>query len=717
MSQLQVRLFRDSFSKPWGFRLQGGRDIGHPLCIQRVFSNSPAEGELQRGDQVLTIGGRPATELTHQQAQDIVKRGSAQIDLTVFRPAPSRVSTTATFTPAAQRPRAQSLQLSPAQPVTMPGRDRLRLNANPCFNPNFIHQYSPSSPHPPPPWTQQNSAPKKVSKLSELGGGSPDFGVDYGAHYGTVPRRRHSGQVHSYTQYFQHDGGSPYQDYSLPHVGGGNFDYGTDYCTLPRNRGRQLSQPPNQRSHPSGYATMPASGGGSGFKPKKVTLSRLGGGGPDFGSDFNRSRPSAAMQPVHVHTGGGYRGGPPPPPQHYHGGDMLNRVHDSLDNISLSPRTPDYGYQAPPFAAASSPVGGRGGGQYIPTGVRLDMEREQELRQQQQQQQHQQQYQPQQQQDYQPAPQQQYYQQFEPQQQYVATGVRLDHQMGEEEQGVDVAPVVERRKAFVNAPAPHAPAPTGKNTAPKVLKPKPGSTNFNFGVDYSKPTPKTSTVTWRPQPAQRPVNVPPPPQPEAVQSYQAPWSSGPQDEPDQPDMPPAWRTSLRTTGVKPWDNDLEYTADQQAPAQPRSVGYPPARNPGPPNHHPAPAPPLPQQGGEQDGPRVMHLQYNSPMGLYSKQNVCDTFAGQTKAMAASGAIPQGTQMQNPEKAGDRDWTQSAVYRMIYEEEKRGRPQHQSQPQQQQQPKPAPPPPAPKPQMQTFQQAFNPMDGDYGTSDF
>lgn len=35
-SQLQVRLYRDSFNTPWGFRLQGGKDLGQPLSIQRV---------------------------------------------------------------------------------------------------------------------------------------------------------------------------------------------------------------------------------------------------------------------------------------------------------------------------------------------------------------------------------------------------------------------------------------------------------------------------------------------------------------------------------------------------------------------------------------------------------------------------------------------------------------------------------------------------------
>ena len=40
-SKLQVRLYRDSFNTPWGFRLQGGKDLGQPLSIQRVSSVFP----------------------------------------------------------------------------------------------------------------------------------------------------------------------------------------------------------------------------------------------------------------------------------------------------------------------------------------------------------------------------------------------------------------------------------------------------------------------------------------------------------------------------------------------------------------------------------------------------------------------------------------------------------------------------------------------------
>lgn len=88
-------------------------------------------------------------------------------------------------------------QLSPVYPAMPgPGSDHRPQHDNPCYNPNFLHQYSPSSPHNPPPWAAQNFAPKKVSRLSRLGGGGMDFGVDYGAQYGTIPRRRHSVAVY-----------------------------------------------------------------------------------------------------------------------------------------------------------------------------------------------------------------------------------------------------------------------------------------------------------------------------------------------------------------------------------------------------------------------------------------------------------------------------------------------------------------------------------------
>lgn len=88
-------------------------------------------------------------------------------------------------------------QLSPVYPAMPgPGSQQRPQHVNPCYNPNFSQQYSPSSPHNPPPWAAQNFEPKKVSRLSRLGGGGMDFGVDYGTQYGTIPRRRHSVAVH-----------------------------------------------------------------------------------------------------------------------------------------------------------------------------------------------------------------------------------------------------------------------------------------------------------------------------------------------------------------------------------------------------------------------------------------------------------------------------------------------------------------------------------------
>ena len=51
----------------------------------QVFSNSPAEGELQRGDLILAIGGREGSELTHKQALDLIKHGGGQIQLVIQR--------------------------------------------------------------------------------------------------------------------------------------------------------------------------------------------------------------------------------------------------------------------------------------------------------------------------------------------------------------------------------------------------------------------------------------------------------------------------------------------------------------------------------------------------------------------------------------------------------------------------------------------------------
>uniref|UniRef100_A0A2L2XZD9 PDZ and LIM domain protein 7 n=1 Tax=Parasteatoda tepidariorum TaxID=114398 RepID=A0A2L2XZD9_PARTP len=82
---IDVNLNRDAPSTPWGFRLHGGKDIGFPLVIQRVFMGSPSDGELQRGDTILQVQGRDTADLTHMEAHDIIKAAGVRLQLLIRR--------------------------------------------------------------------------------------------------------------------------------------------------------------------------------------------------------------------------------------------------------------------------------------------------------------------------------------------------------------------------------------------------------------------------------------------------------------------------------------------------------------------------------------------------------------------------------------------------------------------------------------------------------
>jgi C-terminal processing protease CtpA/Prc len=82
---VQVRLCRDSFNTPFGFRLQGGADLRLPLTIQRVFTGSPSEGLLQRGDVIVSLDNYDATQLSYRQAQEIIKGAGGQLLLGIRR--------------------------------------------------------------------------------------------------------------------------------------------------------------------------------------------------------------------------------------------------------------------------------------------------------------------------------------------------------------------------------------------------------------------------------------------------------------------------------------------------------------------------------------------------------------------------------------------------------------------------------------------------------
>ncbi|GFN81973.1 LIM domain-binding protein 3-like isoform x4 [Plakobranchus ocellatus] len=316
----------------------------------------------------------------------------------------------------------------------------------------------------------------------------------------------------------------------------------------------------------------------------------------------------------------------------------LSRVQTTLDNITLSPRTPD--------ALSAAPV-------YQP-------------------------YTPPQQQPHQPQP-SQLSPQYRPQQVYTPTSLLLEQQRLQQDQpqqaadeGEDpIPPVWERRRMFqqidsaskspVRTPVTH---PKPKVPKPQPFSPSTPSKYSTFGQDYGNRAPQQSQAVWRPsQPSpggyHQPYSHGKEP-PALVHSAPPPWKR-PEDDVD--DSTPAWRSTLKSAqGVKPWERDIEYQHQQFQDSAPRSVPYNPAPAPGPLSPNQAP-------GTPGDGPKVVHLQYNSPMSLYSSQNVAETYASHAKALTPTGG--EANKPVQSYQAGDRDWSQSAVLQFLNQEAKRG----------------------------------------------
>ncbi|XP_071129844.1 uncharacterized protein [Mytilus edulis] len=139
-----IRVFTRSGSEPVDIK------VSRELRDITVFSNSPAEGELQRGDIILSINGRDSGSFTHKQAQDTIKFAGGQIDINVQRPSPGSVH-------------IQPLQ--PASPTRAPS--------------NFFGRRTSDTTHtnmPPPPIAGHK--PRKVT-LNKFGGGTTSFGQSF----------------------------------------------------------------------------------------------------------------------------------------------------------------------------------------------------------------------------------------------------------------------------------------------------------------------------------------------------------------------------------------------------------------------------------------------------------------------------------------------------------------------------------------------------------
>lgn len=87
MAQLiNLKLTRNDQSSPWGFRLQGGKDFGTPLLIQKVNFGSLAEkAGLQVGDALVRVNGQDVYDVRHKDAQDVILRAGNAFELTIQR--------------------------------------------------------------------------------------------------------------------------------------------------------------------------------------------------------------------------------------------------------------------------------------------------------------------------------------------------------------------------------------------------------------------------------------------------------------------------------------------------------------------------------------------------------------------------------------------------------------------------------------------------------
>lgn len=170
---------------------------------------------------------------------------------------------------------------------------------------------------------------------------------------------------------------------------------------------------------------------------------------------------------------------------------------------------------------------------------------------------------------------------------------------------------------------------------------------FVFSLPAHKPVkpargmPKPAPPKWKPPSISVPHVTPPPP-PSWEASPRANVQAAPSFPSNAPafqsnveySSTPAWRDSLKKTATKPWDTDIDYATESlSASNPPRSVSHDPVVPTTPEQDH-APALTNNTQPPENDeGARVLHLQYNSPMGLYSQENVRETLHGQTQAKA------------------------------------------------------------------------------------
>ncbi|KAM3962849.1 Z band alternatively spliced PDZ-motif protein 52 isoform 6-T6 [Aphomia sociella] len=112
MAQLITVRLNKSDQQPLGFRLQGGKDFGTPLVVQKVNGGSAAErAGLQAGDALIRVNSTDVYTLRHQEAQDTIRGAGTALELTVQR---GGNTWRPSVTPTGSLPRAGSRPLGAA---------------------------------------------------------------------------------------------------------------------------------------------------------------------------------------------------------------------------------------------------------------------------------------------------------------------------------------------------------------------------------------------------------------------------------------------------------------------------------------------------------------------------------------------------------------------------------------------------------------------------
>jgi hypothetical protein len=99
---IPIVLERQDISQPWGIRLQGGSDYRLHLSVKKVIiqknfflnklfliiylkvtPNTPSHQRLHTGDVIVGIQGNDSTQLTHLQANELIKMSGNTLNLMV----------------------------------------------------------------------------------------------------------------------------------------------------------------------------------------------------------------------------------------------------------------------------------------------------------------------------------------------------------------------------------------------------------------------------------------------------------------------------------------------------------------------------------------------------------------------------------------------------------------------------------------------------------